>query len=420
MPRHSGPNLGSGKRPPFFRDGAPLFRKWGQAEATLQWDRFLAETACPSGQQPLRLNLDESSVKLWPGARKGVLADKSRAWRRLRFETGVSLRAQRGALSFVAVVADDPKVQGSLPQFLVGNSRLVTERDAARFTAGRTDTIVLLRRRSSWLDASAMIRVVGTLGAAVAAAAPGRFVILSMDAAPVHLSPPVLRAIARAGMHFMPIASLMTRWLQPCDVSVFRAFKHRIRLLYEQRQLLQDRSELDVFNVMDIAATAAREIIQGRSWKTAFELCGLAAAPPTSKRFREAMEGAGELTFSAETPTMEHLQALFPRGRMIPVENLFPLLLRPGERPRRSSPDRERPTPPPEPGAGAGAPRRDLPWFGRTRSTSSLPDAPAPAAAASSSSSPPTAAPPPATRPRVPVGTYLGPWLPLPRPRAPP
>lgn len=337
----------------------------------MQCDRFLAVGCCPEGQVALRLNLDESSLKLWPGAIPGTVAAEPGAGSRVEVLTNVSLRAQRGAFSFVAVVCDDPEIQRKLPQFIIASEKLLPTDAAAAFPAAAWPNIVLLRRRSAWLDATSFCEVLRRLSAAVRSQAPGRHCVLSMDACPVHLSPRVLREVGRCQMHFCPIAAHMTRWMQPCDVSVFRPFKHRIRNLYQQEQLLQGKGELSVDSVLRIVARAATDIIGRRPWAQAFRLCGLSPAPPTSRRFGAALGGAADLAFNSGVPSLEQLAAIMPRRRFVAVEDLFASLMRP--RPAV----RARTAPRPAvariiavPGASAPAVDVERPWFGRTRSTS--------------------------------------------------
>jgi len=261
-----------------------------------------------------------------------------------------------------------------LPQFIIASEKLLPSDVAAAFRAAAWPNAILVRRRSAWLDAPSFCGVLRLLGAAVRSQAPGRQCVLSMDACPAHLSPMVLREVGRCQMHLCPIAAHMTRWMQPCDVSVFRPFKHRIRNMYQQEHLLQGRSELSVDTVVRITARAASDVIARRSWAQACRLSGLSAAPPASRRFCAALAGAADLAYTSGVLTPEQLAAILPRRRFVAVEDLFALLMRP--RPAVRARIVVRPAAAKfmaEPGASRSTADPERPWFGRTRSTSHAP-----------------------------------------------
>ena len=343
-----------------------------EAEATLQVDRFLAVKCCPSGQTPLRINIDESSIRLWPGADPGTIAASAKGGARREVIANVSLRGQRGAFSFIAVVCDDVAVQRELPQFVVASERMLPAGVAAAFLASATHNLVLLRRHSAWLDAGGLCMVLRVLADTVHRVAPNRHCVLSMDVCPVHVSSQVLRQLGLCRLHFCPIAANMTRWLQPADVGVFRPFKQRIRQLHQQEQVVQGKAELDVGTVLRIIDRASMDIIVSRTWDRVFRLCGLADSPPTSRRFAAALGEASPLAFTSEVPNLEHLQALLPRRRFVPVEQLFPLLMR---NRAAASCGARRPADsllPDEPTSTDMPANPDFPWWGRTRSTALL------------------------------------------------
>lgn len=385
-----------------------------QAEATFHWDRFLVSRK-PVGHTVVRINMDETSLKLFPGVEAGCVASSESQGPHRPVEQGVSLRAQRGALSLVAFVTDDRAIQERLPQVLVSNRRLVPTTAAEEFAAERLDQVFLLRQRSSWVQARTLAGIVRLLGACLEPVAAGKFFILSMDACPVHITPLVLRAVASVGVHFMVIPAGATRWLQPCDVAVFRSLKHRIRRRYLELQLTRARAELEVADVLRVFAKAITEVISGGCWARAFALCGLHEGLPLSKRFRLALGSDPLPSIPPALPSLAQLQCVFPRRRHIPIDLLFQNLVRPvpvGVQRRERPGDRE--------GARRPSPERGArPWHGRTRSTShaSLPDAVVPLSAETRSRT--EDLPSPHRRRPVPIGQRLGP-CPRPLPRPPP
>lgn len=373
--REARPRFGDQFPDLFFCTGNPrkmILGSLAEAEATLQVDRFLTVKCCPPGQATLRINIDESSIRLWPGADPGTIAASTKGVPRREVVANVSLRGQRGAFSFIAVVCDDAAVQKELPQFLVASERLLCAGVATAFLAAPTRNYVLLRRPSAWLDAGGLCVVLRHLADTVHRVAPNRHTVLSMDVCPVHVSSQVLRQLARCRLHFCPIAAHMTRWLQPADVGVFRPFKQRIRQLHQQEQVVQGKAELDISTVLHIIDRATADVIRSRPWGKVFRLCGLADSPPTSRRFATALGQESPLAFTAEVPSLQQLQALLPRRRFVPVEHLFPLLMPDralASRGARRPPDSQ---PRAHPGTADMSGTPDMPWVGRTRSTSHL------------------------------------------------
>ena len=92
-----GPNFGSIFRPPFFRMYADFLSSAAnhmKANTTLQLDLSLAQTCCPEGKKTVRMTLDESGIRLWPGAVLGTIACNSKLNGGKQLLTNASLRHQ--------------------------------------------------------------------------------------------------------------------------------------------------------------------------------------------------------------------------------------------------------------------------------------------------------------------------------------
>lgn len=368
----AGPILG-----PF---SGPLFRMYPdflssaanhmQANATLQLDRFLAETCCPEGKTTLRINLDESSIRLWPGAVLGTIACKSILDKHQQLVTNISLRHQRGCASLIAIICDDNTIQKHLPQFLVVNERLVPMTVFKEWHKTNTHCLMLLRHRTAWLDVNAMKRILRELARSLSKHAPHRHYVLSMDTCPIHLTRAILREMAVNHLHFCPLAAQMTQWLQPLDVGVFKLFKQRLRELHQREQILHRQGELSVHTLLNIIDQATSDIIQNMDWNSVFRLCGLSSCPPTSQRFQNAVGQDAQWTFTNAIPTLEIIQAVLPKRKFVAVSHLFPLLLRPPQNcASETLPQQESDcTDLEDDEAEQHATHR--PWWGRTRATS--------------------------------------------------
>ncbi len=308
----------------------------------------------------------------------------------------------------MAFVTDDPTIQAFLPQVLVASSRLVPAAAVHEFHEGRTDRIFLLLRKSSWLDGTTLGHIIRLLAACLEPVAGGRFFILSMDACPTHTTPKVLQTIANVGFHFLLIPASATRWIQPCDVAVFAALKHRVRHHYFACQARRGRAELEMPDVLRVFSAALAEVVQGRSWSRAFALAGLHDGPPLSERFRLALGEPALARDAVAPPSLAELQCIFPARRTIPLDLLFQSLLRP--MPVRAVPAAGNSRP-----RGVASGGRERPpgvWEGRLRSSAHAARAPSAAARA------PAADPPARARAR-PIAYRFGAWR-RPRPTGPP
>ena len=327
-------------------------------------------------------------MKLWLGGQRGCVCETDDPLSFRPLEQEVSLRSRRGAVSLVCFACDDPVAQRLLPQVIVANERILPASVAAEFQASQRGNVFLVRRKSAWINATTLVRIISLLGAAVAPLLSTRHIILSMDACPVHIVPCVMRAVAAAGMHFLLIAAKTTKWMQPCDVAVFGALKHRLRQVFGETQVRAGAAELSPSVVLAILAAAVEEVVCGRDWSAAFRRCGLQTGWPTSKRFLTALGPFAGRPTASDLPTLAQLQSLFPRGRDVPIEACFASFWRPT---RRAEPLARAAAPPPVPvPVAVPVPGRSV-WHGRTRSTSHL-ALPSPVPVALGGSSPATAA----------------------------
>ena len=98
------------------------------ARVDWQWFSWLEERA-PAGKQLLRLNLDETSVCIYPGREAGsVFISKRKA----PVESAPASKRRR-CMTHVAVVCDRADLQPLLPQFIIGNEVLFLPFGAAAF-----------------------------------------------------------------------------------------------------------------------------------------------------------------------------------------------------------------------------------------------------------------------------------------------
>ena len=101
-----------------------------QAMAAWRWHNFL-ESRAPPGRKVVRMNMDESSIKLDPVRNvRGMVAISKRDVKRkaAMLVRPASLSLRRAAITLIAFLSDDEFTQSLLPQVIVGNKKLLPKK----------------------------------------------------------------------------------------------------------------------------------------------------------------------------------------------------------------------------------------------------------------------------------------------------
>jgi len=255
-------------------------------------------------------------------------------------------------------------VNKALPQFIVGSEHILKAWMVPLFQHQQSDNIFFLRRKSAWLSTQSVVNLVKAVSVALQPFMDRFRFILMMDAAPVHIPRRVVQACTRASLHFMCIPASMTADLQPLDTHVFAAYKLYILHASESALINSASGEISTFTVLEIMVLAIKDVIQGRSWRQAFLQNGFGnQQQDVSDSLRQRL-GLREMPIlQAHLPTLEELNAIYPRRHEPPVDCLFDLFL--------PLPNRRRVLP-----LSFNRPTRRVttidPWRGRLRSSSRL------------------------------------------------
>lgn len=295
-----------------------------QARATWQWSNFLAELNA-DGRPVLRVNLDETSLKLHIPPRPGLVVEPcpKRRRRLLQEGSGPDLSTRRAAVTLVAFACDDELVQQALPQVFVVNEHVVTKGDVADMLDRCKDNVLVVRRKSSWVTAEFMVQLLQLLARCLKSQLQTHHVVLHMDTCPAHLHPSVLKACSDAGMYLQVIPASATAWLQPLDVSVFAKFKNWVTRELERQRLSSTSGMLTRPEVLDVYRRGVDEVIRAQCWARAFELCGLRGQERISSRLLARLELDEPLAIGCDLPSLADLQVVFPTGKDIPIELCF-------------------------------------------------------------------------------------------------
>lgn len=268
--------------------------------------------------------MDETSCKFVPPVQKGIVMARGRQFKDLvRRGQGGSLRARRSAVSYVAFVCDQDRVQAKLPQIVVSNEHVLTQRQFAAIRCLGGSRIRVLRRISSWNNASLMVEIVGILAGCLEEERRTHHIIFTLDAHKSHLSPRVVRACAAAGFHIMYIPAATTGWLQPLDLIVFRQFKAVVCREVERQRLASADGVLTNVDIMATYIRAIDSVVVRGSWRRAFKLAGLGGQSEVSERLKRRLEWQDVPGISDAVPELAELQMVYPRHYTIPIDDIF-------------------------------------------------------------------------------------------------
>ena len=307
-----------------------------QAQTVWQWFNYLAATV-PTGKRALRLNLDETAICMHEESPKGnVCVDRKRA---RSIHQHVPRAKRRRYLTYVAIICDNAAVQRTLPQFLIGNSSLLKQREMPELLSNLGPNVRLLRRKSSWVNQRTMLEILRELHAAIVPLLCELQPILLFDAAPQHTQASVFRMARRLQIWPLPIPAGCTYLLQPLDTHAFLSFKRCLEQKNQEAQVEAGRSDVNLQRFLACVCAAIQEIISNQSWEHAFQGDGFCVAQVgLSDRVRAELAIEGSATCNAERPALEDVACCFPKRFRVTAEIAFgvtgqiaigrPLLLR--------------------------------------------------------------------------------------------
>lgn len=247
------------------------------------------------GKPILRVNLDESSLKLHVPARPGLVFEPcpKRRQQLLRQGRGPDLKTRRSAATLIAFACDNVEYQKTLPQIFVVSEHIITKVEADGFAERCSGSVSVLRRKSSWVRADTMVEVVEKLASCLKTVMTTHMVILHFDACSCHLHSDVFQACARHGIFAHVVPASMTAWLQPLDVAVLSKFKGWVVREVERHRLSSSSGSLSRIEMLDIYREGVVQIIQSTDWRAAFELTGLRSQAGPGWPFEASVGSSG-------------------------------------------------------------------------------------------------------------------------------
>jgi hypothetical protein len=303
-----------------------------QAFAVWQWFQYLCSKV-PAGKTPLTINLDETSVCLFPGIAKGTVFVSKRAGAVLKVSSRTKLRT---CLTHVSFICNMPHLQPLLPQIIIGNDATFPKKIFDTLKATCPANTYLLRQTSAWNNIDTCVYIVRLLSIALREHMGELQPILCLDACRLHFAEKVITACTELGIWPLIIPAKMTGLLQPLDTHVFKRFKGRLKKLYLAARADDPDSDLDIARFLTCLYGAIRQAVQSREHSIAFNEDGLGGnQAQVSTRIKRRLQIDLPITVPSICPTDEQFKACFPqRAKFSLVAFLKPFFLGPVRPPR--------------------------------------------------------------------------------------
>jgi hypothetical protein len=285
----------------------------------------------------LLLNLDETSVKFFYEPARGLRIGKKAAQNlRAPIKRNTSKGQQRRALSYIAIICDDPALQCDLPQIMLVASAILPTGAYNAVKDHLAGNVHIWRRKSGWINNEVFAEILTLLGGVLKKIAPSRQPILMMDAHKVHFASPVLRCAEKHNIFTMIVPASCTHLFQVLDTDVFARFKLFFRRRLQERMVVGRNEDLSSLAIVEEINAAIVSVINGLDWSPAFRKNGFGQDGFARRSLLEALQWDEYPVLPGTIPSYEAFREIFPQRSVIP----FDMLLRPtiGLSPRQRFP----------------------------------------------------------------------------------
>ena len=269
--------------------------------------------ACASGgpcaaERVLRINVDETSIPLYGGDRKGNICRQRGAKIRK-----VARCQKRLCFTYIALVCDNERWQNVLPQYLLSTERGVKKRDVPKVAAALPANVRLIRRKSAWSDSEVCMDILHDLRAVLDGCGCNDKIVLYWDCARPHLAPRVFAKARALRINPITVPPGTTAMLQPLDTHIFGPFKKTLADVVEVASVQDGRDALEPACFLECVGIAINSVIIKRSWERAFVANGLSGGQnQLSERVSSLL--SSPFSIAHARPSLIDLRSCFPRG----------------------------------------------------------------------------------------------------------
>ena len=298
---------------PLLPGVAPTHACVPEVAAGWKWWNDFERRAASEGLKVLRVNVDETAIRRSADGHKGVIMMSHRTSQTVLLEKKA---AERGTVTHIAFICDDPAVQPRLPQVIIANEHTLSKAQLRSAVSWVPDNVYVCRAKSSWADSAVFAAALRWLAHATVHLKTTHRIIVLLDCCAVHLHS-LVRATAKTNHMFLCyVPTGMTWLLQPCDTHLFRKYKNVLRTLFAAEQVQQRDHALDTLCLVKLICQAVRQVLQGTNWAQTFDHNGWGKAQAeVSTRVSKVLDMATIGTKTHGNCTLDDVHLLLPRGR---------------------------------------------------------------------------------------------------------
>ena len=300
----------------------------GEVMGAWQWHDHLHSLVAPE-VEIVDINLDETSVRLFHGNRRGNIAFAHQMPTHEQPRQSASTKDTRGALTHVALMCNNDTVQQELPQVLICNDHLVTLAQTARIRAALPHNVYFLRRKSSWVNKKVMLEIFALL-TEVLRQFQGMQFVLAMDTAKAHLHGEIREYLHGQNFLVYYIPASCTWLLQMADTHLFALYKNKLKELFHDYKADTNSRKVPIEAIVGMVSSVIETVLNGRSWSHAWLRNGFC---------RDRTQVSARIPFfcawpqlpavPAGAPSQGQLKKLFPRNYAVGANmpNILPAAL---------------------------------------------------------------------------------------------
>ena len=298
-----------------------------KALAMWQWAYFL-NSQVPSGKQPLRINMDETCIRLYQRGKVGHLILEAMKQKKQgdALSQNVTLGQQRSACTLVALITDCQAAQPYLPQMIIASERTMTAAERAALREDLPENIVLHTGKNAWMNGDVFKVLVDLLTKRLARFKDTHQIIFTADTYPCHITKESLACCGRHGVWPHLVPAKMTWALQPLDTHVFAKFKSHLASTWQRMQICgSNPDKLEWRTMICAVAETVQDVIGGQSWEGAFAHTGLSGQMlQVSEHVLEKVGMTERPVLTSRLPSALELEAMFPKSCVdLPIDELF-------------------------------------------------------------------------------------------------
>ena len=201
------------------------------------WVAYLKATGYGM-DEAIWINIDETPIPYHFGGKKGLRKHPNSKHECDQMRDKTTLAKVRSKCTMIASIASDTTLQQCLPQVLLPNAKGQKKKwKAAQEKSKAYKCVRIMEGTTGWITNLCMKSYLRMLKKTVSEHAPGRKIVLMMDAHACHHSIQVLRVVHKWGWRILMIPSKLTYLLQPLDAYVFAQFKRRLHEVHMRSRI---------------------------------------------------------------------------------------------------------------------------------------------------------------------------------------